>query len=212
MTESNKGMDNDLTMSPVISHFMEDGIAYTSINGTRGTLNYYDCMTIIEHAKNLEPGEKYIETGSYLGCSALLVALHSNVTVWAHDIWVTDWTKLKGCPPPMEKDYFYKFYSAVKSNGLVNRIIPIRGDSVYTLGIHDDKSIDLCFIDGDHSYEGCLGDLMAVFPKMNTCGTILIHDCTPNSETLKAVKDFTEDNGLDFTIIPGTWGMARIII
>lgn len=197
-------------MEPVIFQFCENGIAYTSVNGVRGTLNFYDCKTIIEHAKNLSPGQKYMEIGSYLGCSSLLVAFFSKVTIWAHDIWVTDWSELKGCPPPTVEDYFYKFYSAVKANNFVNRIIPIRGNSLYTVGIHDDKSIHLCFIDGDHSYEGCLGDLENVFPKMHPQGTILIHDCVPDSEPLKAVEKFTAEKGLTFTLVQGSWGMACI--
>jgi predicted O-methyltransferase YrrM len=202
-------------MNPVVTQFLENGIAFTSVNGVRGTLNKYDADALIEHAKNLKPNAKYIETGSYLGCSSHLVALHSNATVWAHDRWVSDWSELKGGPPPMVKDYFYEFYSSVKSNNLVHRIIPIRGNSVYTVGIHDDESIDLAFIDGDHSYEGCLGDLEVVFPKMKKDGIILVHDCIPNTagpEALKAVEDFTKSQNLTFTIVPYSWGMARIKI
>lgn len=98
----------------------------------------------------------------------------------------------------------------VKKNNMIHRIIPIRGDSLYTVGIHDNNSIDLAFIDGDHSYEGCLGDLRNVLPKMKNNGNILAHDCIPDSECLKAVQDFTKENGLTYKIIPTTWGMAHI--
>jgi len=197
-------------MDPEIENYIENGIAYTKVNGTRGTLNFFDAQTLIAHAKKLPKNSKYIETGSYLGCSALIIALHSEATVWAHDIWVTDWSELKGCPPPEVKDYFYEFYNSVKKNELVNRIIPIRGNSVYTVGIHDDASIDLAFVDGDHSFEGCLDDLRAVWPKMKSGGVILIHDCVQNSEPLGAVQKFTADNKISYEIVPGTWGMVRI--
>jgi predicted O-methyltransferase YrrM len=108
------------------------------------------------------------------------------------------------------KDYFYEFYNSVKNNKLENRIIPIRGNSVYTLGIHDAASIDLAFIDGDHSYEGCLDDLRAVWPKMKSGGVILIHDCIPNSEPLGAVNKFATEKKISYEIVPGTWGMVRI--
>jgi hypothetical protein len=189
---------------------VQDGIAYTLVNGVRGTLNQSDARALIEHARALPEGGRYLETGSYLGCSALLVALHSNATVWAHDIWVTDWSELKGCPPPEVKDYFYKFYEGVKANGVENHVIPVRGNSVYTVGIHDAGTIDLAFVDGDHSYEGCLNDLEAVLPKMNTGTTILVHDCIPGSPPLAAVTDFSKKHKLEFTVVPGTWGMARI--
>lgn len=199
-------------MEPKVENYVENGIAYTKVNGTRGTLNLYDAHTLISHAKKLPKDSKYIETGSYLGCSSLLVALHSSATVWAHDIWVTDWSELKGCPPPEVKDYFYEFYNAVKKNQLENRIIPVRGNSVYTVGIHDDRSIDLAFVDGDHSFEGCLNDLQAVWPKVKHGGVILVHDCIPNSEPLGAVKKFTDEKKISYEIVNGTWGMAKIMV
>jgi hypothetical protein len=199
-------------MDPKVENYCENGIAYTKVNGTRGTLNFHDAQTLIGHAKQLPIDAKYIETGSYLGCSSLLIALHSSATVWAHDIWVTDWSELKGCPPPEVKDYFYEFYNAVKNNKLENRIIPVRGNSVYTVGIHDDESIDLAFVDGDHSFEGCLNDLQAVWPKVKKGGVILVHDCIPNSEPLGAVKKFTGMKQISYEIVNGTWGMARIFV
>lgn len=193
-----------------VADFVKDGVAYTSVNGVLGTLNNCDMQTLVDCAQKLGNESKYLETGSYLGCSALLVALNSNATVWAHDLWVTDWSELKGDPPPRVDDYFYKFYKAVKDNNLTNRVIPIRGNSVYTLGIHDDNSIDLAFIDGDHSYAGCLEDLRAILPKMKSTGTILVHDCVSGSEPLQAVAHFVQDNNLRGEEIPGSWGMIRI--
>ena len=190
-----------------LNYFVENGIAYTSVNGTRGTLNFYDAQTIINEAKKIPENGRYIETGSYLGCSALLVAFHApRATIWAHDIWVTDWSELKGNPPPEVKDYFYEFYGAVRKNDFENKIIPIRGNSTYTVGIHANESVNLAFIDGDHSYEGCLGDLEAVWPKVKPGGVILVHDCVQNSEPLRAVNKFTSS----FEIVPNTYGMVRI--
>jgi predicted O-methyltransferase YrrM len=96
----------------------------------------------------------------------------------------------------------------VNDKKMESQIIPIRGPSQYTLGIHEDESIDVAFIDGDHSYEGCYGDLVAVFPKLKPGATILAHDCYPDSETLKAVKDFTELHGLEFNMVQDSCGMA----
>lgn len=193
-------------MAPEIINYTENGIAYTRVNGTRGTLNPYDAKALVQHAQALPEAAKYLETGSYLGCSSLLIALHSNATVWAHDIWVTDWSELRGGPPPEVKDYFYEFYSAVRRNKLENRIIPVRGNSVYTVGIHEPDSIDLAFVDGDHSVDGCLNDLKAVWPKMKDGAVILVHDCVQGSEPLLAVQKF----GKEYEVLPGTWGMVKI--
>jgi predicted O-methyltransferase YrrM len=171
---------------------IDNGIAIANFRGVRGTLNGDDVKVLIELGRKIPENGRYLETGSYLGCSAHIIAESSkNTTLWCHDIWVTEWSELKGTPPPEVKDYFYEFYKNVKKYKLENRIIPVRGDSAYTIGIHDDNSIDLAFIDGDHSYEGCMADLKAVWPKMKSGATVIVHDCIIE-EVLAAVNKFLE--------------------
>ena len=43
---------------------VQEGIAYTYINGVRGTLNYRDANALVQCAKNIPPGGRYLETGS----------------------------------------------------------------------------------------------------------------------------------------------------
>lgn len=187
----------------------ENGIAYTYINGIKGTLNYYDTKTLIHEIVQKDPSV-YVETGSYLGCSSVIAALHSNALVYAHDLWVQDFDTLdvSSAPPPEVENYFKQFYTNVKSQNLQNRIIPIRGDSKFTLNaVHDDESIDFAFIDGDHSEDGIYGDLITIFPKMKVGGVILCHDCVEGTETYKGLLKFTKD----FESIPNTCGMVKII-
>ncbi len=40
----------------------------------------------------------------------------------------------------------------------------------------DDGSMDLIFIDGDHTYEGCKSDIVLYTPKLKKGGWMLIHD------------------------------------
>lgn len=191
-----------------------NGIAYTYANGVKGTLNYMDVANIINEAKKLpvDNAAVYLETGSFLGCSSVIVAsvTSANTLVYAHDIWsnsVLD-DHRTGPPPKQEDDHFRIFYSNVKKTGFQKKIIPIRGDSRYTVDvIHDDGSVDLAFVDGDHSENGIYGDLTAVYPKMKEGGVILCHDCTQGSETLRGLLRFTTD----FQMLPGTCGMVKII-
>jgi hypothetical protein len=55
-----------------IENSIENGIAYTFINGTRGTLNHVDALTILDASRRMPDGGVYLETGSYLGCSPLM--------------------------------------------------------------------------------------------------------------------------------------------
>ena len=190
----------------------ENGCAITIFKGTRGTMNRFDVQALIHECSKLEANDVYLETGSYLGLSSLIIASHSNAIVYAHDIWETDWTLLKGSPPPKVSDYFLRFYEMVKTNGFRSRIIPIRGASQYTVGIHDDDSVKLAFVDGDHSFEGCYNDLKMVLPKMKRGSVILVHDCyTPTSETTLAVMKFVEENKIENVgRVQNSCGMIRI--
>lgn len=176
----------------------DDGMAYTHINGVKGTLNEADTNVLLNHYIQLPMNSKYVETGSYLGCSGVLAGLtskHGSI-VYCHDIWYENMDSLteESGPPPKTDDYFFTFYENVLNNNLENIIIPIRGDSAYTLNIHKDESIDLAFIDGDHSYEGALKDLTTVLPKMKKDGIILCHDCRPGNDVSKALREFCVKN------------------
>jgi|TARA_R110000782_G_C14643179_1_gene395881 hypothetical protein len=178
-----------------------DDIAFAYVNGVKGTLSKGDVGVLLHHYNQLPMNSKYAETGSYLGCSGVLAGLSSKygTTVYCHDIWVDNMEDLKSdsAPPPQVSNYFYTFYENVLNNNLQNIVIPIRGDSSYTLNIHKDKSIDLAFIDGDHSYEGALKDFNALLPKMKKNGIILCHDCHQSNDVTKALLDFCEENSIE---------------
>jgi len=120
-------------MAPELRYDVVNGIAYTYVNGVPGPLNNVDARTHIEFADQLSEGARYVEVGSYLGCSALLVALHSKARIWAHDVWTADWTQLKGDPPPPVVDCYAKFLNSLRENCVEDRITPVRGDSAHTL-------------------------------------------------------------------------------
>jgi len=173
----------------------DDDMAYTYVNGVKGTLNESDTNILLNHYIQLPMNSKYVETGSYLGCSGVLAGLSSKYgsTVYCHDIWfenIDDITATGTRPPTGVDDYFYTFYENVLNNKLQNIVIPIRGDSAYTLNIHRDESIDLAFIDGDHTFDGVLKDLNAILPKMKKDGIILCHDCRHGSDVSNALREF----------------------
>lgn len=57
----------------------------------------------------------------------------------------------------------------------VDRYVPIAGDSKM-VGRDWNDPIDMVFIDGDHSYAGCAGDIQAWLPHLKAGGVIAIHD------------------------------------
>jgi len=211
------------------------------------TLNFADVTVLTEAAKAMVPlplfGDAakqkfvYLETGSYLGCSALLVSYFTSAQVYAHDIWVADvqsdgtsggggaandearaWQALEdngSVPPPVVADYFFKFYQNVQMHDKEQQIVPIRGPSGYTVGIHRPCSVDLAFVDGDHSYEGATADLVAVKPKMKNGGVILVHDTeqfNADNSAYLAVRDFRalHASQLECQFAVGLTGITKI--
>lgn len=52
----------------------------------------------------------------------------------------------------------------------------IRDYSVPALGKFDDDTIDFAYVDGDHSFDGVLSDLDALFPKLKVGGVVMLDD------------------------------------
>lgn len=66
----------------------------------------------------------------------------------------------------------------------------IRGDS---RKVPFEAEIDVLFVDGDHSYEGCKADIEHWYPKMKNDGVMLFHDCDETSPgVVQAVKEFVQ--------------------
>jgi len=122
------------------------------------------------------------------------------VLLYAHDLWVERMEELApgSDPPPRADDYFIQFYAEVTSRGFSRSVIPIRGPSSYTLAIHAPASIDLAFVDGDHSERGCLSDLRALWPRMRPGGLVYVHDVRQKDEddVTRCVRGFLAEVGL----------------
>ncbi len=64
------------------------------------------------------------------------------------------------------------------------------------------EPVDLLFVDGDHSYEGCTKDLQNWFDKVVVGGHILLHDCYHGCPVLDSVLDFSRDHPVRFVNSP----------
>lgn len=74
------------------------------------------------------------------------------------------------------------------------------------------KEIDVLFIDGDHSYEGCKADIDSWYPYMKKGGVMLFHDADSTSPgVVKALEEFAKNNSLIIFYSPNQrCSMARI--
>jgi hypothetical protein len=73
-------------------------------------------------------------------------------------------------------------------------------DSLSAASSIDDASLDFVFIDGDHSYDGALADLLAWFPKLKPGALFSGHDYEnteyPAFGVKRAVDEFFAEQGL----------------
>lgn len=75
-------------------------------------------------------------------------------------------------------------------------VIRIWGNSVW-VGAAWPYKVDLIFVDGDHSYEGCKADIQSWIGKLNEGGIIAFHDygwkMTDNSEQWPGVRQAVDE-------------------
>ncbi len=92
-----------------------------------------------------------------------------------------------------------------------DRATIIRADSKTAAAAIPDKSLDLVFIDADHSYEGCRDDIQAYWDKVRPGGIISGHDYANDDFKFgpmvkKAVDEFIASKSLSLELGPNfTW-------
>ncbi len=91
--------------------------------------------------------------------------------------------------------------------------------------LKSDEKFDIVFIDGLHTREQCLKDILNSLNHLSESGCILVHDCLPTEEyqtTLednnrewtgdvwKSIVDIKKKNGLEIHTIDTDWGVGFI--
>lgn len=153
-----------------------------------GAFSTFDMEILVPEVQKLEPGQVYLEVGVDKGKSlsvARMVA-KKDVNVFGVDLRVD---------PRVKGTIFYQ------------------GDSVEVARLWTDE-INVLFIDGDHSYEGCKADIDAWYPHMAKGGVMLFHDADATSPgVVQAVEEFAKDNNLKVWYSPNQrCSMARIYL
>lgn len=146
-----------------------------------------------------------LEIGSYLGYSACIMAsaIGNNRKIYAVD----NFSIPKNWEKQTTDNWIYANYSqwewAHKNSenlGLADKINFIKSNSkdyaVTLKNMADRPLFDLMFIDGDHTYEGCLRDFSDYYPMLEKGGFIIAHDYNSplHPGVSIAVHEFVEKN------------------
>lgn len=128
----------------------------------------------------------FLEIGSFFGLSSALIAKgfkdagNENARLHCFDLWENYYGASRE-----------KFEENLEKAEVLSWIVVHQESSRNVAQHFEPKSLDLVFIDGDHSYEGCLADLNDVAPLVKPGGRIIGHDFASYSvPVMNAVRDF----------------------
>lgn len=151
-----------------------------------GAFSTFDMEVLVPEVENLEAGQVYLEVGVDKGKSLSVAKMVAKDGVKICGVDLRD-------DPEIDGTYFH------------------HGDSPSFAKTFKGE-IDVLFIDGDHTYEGCKADIDAWYPQMAKDGVMLFHDCDATSPgVVQAVHEFAEAHGFELFESPNQrCSMARI--
>ena len=129
-----------------------------------------------------------VEVGRFFGGSTVVFNLsNSNVPIYSIDL------------SPQDDDFLNQILVKINHKHNTNLIIGDSQQKEYP----EIKKYDFLFIDGDHSYDGCLADLKNWWNKLMPNGNLLLHDCykTDQNGVQDAIKDFIAEKKNEIEII-----------
>lgn len=130
---------------------------------------------------------RIVETGRFNGGSVLLMGC-ANPSVPIHSIDIK----------PQDDERLRQIFATTGYGGNVELIV---GDSQNERYPHIEE-VDLLFIDGDHSYEGCTRDLENWYGGVARGGHVVLHDCYNGSPVMDSIIDFTAKRDVRFLTNP----------
>lgn len=135
-----------------------------------GAFSTFDMAIQVPEVEKLTYGQIYLEVGVDKGKSlsvARMVA-RQGVEIWGVDLQVN---------PKVYGTHF------------------VQGNSQDMAKMWQNGKINVIFIDGDHSYEGCKADIDSWYPHMAKDGVMLFHDCDATSPgVVQAVEEFVKEH------------------
>lgn len=125
-----------------------------------------------------------IEIGSRRGGSAIWIAKAmeeiGNGTLYCIDPFVNKYGGAEA--------FLHHFQENIEAVGLDHRIELIKATSLEAVD-NTPGNCDLLFIDGDHSYEGCMFDIKHYATRVSTGGALVIHDSICEAPVAQAIRD-----------------------
>lgn len=149
-------------------------------------LEDWDIRNISEEVGKLQSGQLYVEIGVAFGVSASLALLSSPMGIQIKGIDKINWVSRDRNINAMLRDYHQE--------ERINNWEFIEGESEVVGRYWKHGEIDLLFIDGDHTYVGCLSDIALWVPWVKHGGVIMFDDYNDKTGVKKAVNQVLRDH------------------
>lgn len=186
---------------------------------------WFDYQGLYSHlAFQSKDGAVFVEVGSWQGASLCYVATEAkNRKIDIKFYAVDTWSGSDGDPDHEKliseaggKDKFYQTFLWHMQQGNVREMItPLRMTSEDASRQFEDESVDIVFIDANHTYAEVKKDLNCWFPKVKVGGIIAGHDYVPghpasDAGVVKAVNEFFGYKSLELGPAGRTWLHRKI--
>ena len=182
-----------------------------TLEENKKTCSWFGSYGIVPHLAQMVDAENILEIGVAYGyhadflCTVLPNIQYVGVDPYLadydpDDIFSKDVERLFGEKEPQQA--MDRLFNIVRSNlqKFEGRAKLLREKSWDAAGQFEDNSLDLVYIDGDHTYQGVVKDLMFWFPKVRKGGMICGDDIGwPGVK--RAVDEFFLRLGKDYQII-----------
>ncbi len=143
----------------------------------------WDAYHLFYYAKKIPDKSTYLEIGGGLGGSSLCVYLATQLSGSSVNLITID-PFIQSDGENWSKDDFVENTKSIPSLRLINFPSDAAKEKV------PDSSVDLLFIDGNHSYPQVKRDLENYWPKVKTGGILLGHDYqTPHPGVIRAADE-----------------------
>lgn len=161
-----------------------------------------------------------VEVGSWMGSSAIFFAeciklSEKNIKFYCVDIWDDSFshpafTAAINKAKSLNTNLFGLFKLNIKNHNCQDIINPLQGDSKFAIKKFKNNSVDLVFIDADHSYEAVKNDIILWWSKLKIGGIMAGHDYFWSPDGVKmAVDEFFENKKIKVITTGQCWVIEK---
>jgi predicted O-methyltransferase YrrM len=173
----------------------------SNITGVPGWETEAEQAYLLQLARDVRSHGTIVEIGAEFGMSTSIFCRGAlpNVKIVSVDLF----------PDDMLNSHLVNLAEA----GYYGRTHQIQGDSKLAGKQWDQGEIDLLFVDGDHSYEGCKADIEGWIPHVAVGGVVAFHDVAQMSNLMPHELHFQVTRAVSgwYFETHGTWRQLRAI-